>query len=73
MAAAVDINPAKQGSWLPGTATPVVGPSDLARFDPALVLIMNPIYEQEITSMISDLDVRTKIQTLASIRSGEVA
>lgn len=45
---AVDINPAKAGRFLPGSATPVCAPADLAAHEPDLVLVMNPIYADEI-------------------------
>jgi SAM-dependent methyltransferase len=46
--AVVDINPFKQGAFLPGTGHEVVGPNDLAANPPDVVLIMNPIYHDEI-------------------------
>jgi Methyltransferase domain/C-methyltransferase C-terminal domain len=46
--AVVDINPAKQGTYLPGSGAPVVSPEALGGIDPDLVLAMNPIYLDEI-------------------------
>ncbi len=46
--AAVDINPNKWGSYLAGSGVPVVGPDDLAAMAPDLVVVMNPIYRDEI-------------------------
>ncbi|MGC4033437.1 MAG: class I SAM-dependent methyltransferase [Tepidisphaeraceae bacterium] len=44
----VDINPAKQGSYLPGTSLQIVGPNALKTVRPDVVVVMNPIYRNEI-------------------------
>ena len=44
----VDINPYKQGKWLPGLAVEVQPPSALADSSPSLVIPMNPVYVDEI-------------------------
>lgn len=46
--AVVDINPGKQGSFLAGTGLEIVAPERLAGLRPDLVIVMNPIYRQEI-------------------------
>ncbi|WP_233493222.1 MULTISPECIES: class I SAM-dependent methyltransferase [unclassified Meiothermus] len=48
VACAVDINPHKRGHYLPGSGHPVVGPEDLEHAPPDVVLVMNPIYAEEI-------------------------
>jgi len=45
---AVDINPRKQGRFLPGGAQRVVPPEFLKRYRPEVVIIMNSAYEAEI-------------------------
>jgi hypothetical protein len=52
----VDIDPAKQGKYLPVTGLPVLSPSRLTREEgpAALVLIMNENYLEEIREMIPD-------------------
>lgn len=60
----VDINPYKQGSYLPGTAHAVIAPDGLTDLDVDLVVIMNPIYEGEITSMLADLGVEAEVASL---------
>ena len=47
---AVDVNPHKAGKFLPGSGTPVIGPGDLKAFDPDHVIIMNPVYVDEISA-----------------------
>jgi SAM-dependent methyltransferase len=48
----IDINPAKHGRYIPGTGQRVVGPEILAEYRPELVLVMNPLYEDEVRSMV---------------------
>lgn len=43
-----DINPYRQGMFMPGTGHPIVPPSDLVDLQPALVVLMNPIYLEEV-------------------------
>ena len=45
---AVDINPYKQGRFLPGAGQRIVGPDFLEEYGPDLVIPMNPIYLDEI-------------------------
>lgn len=45
---AVDINPFKQGRFLPGAGQEIVGPERLEAYRPDLVIPMNPIYLEEI-------------------------
>jgi Methyltransferase domain/C-methyltransferase C-terminal domain len=44
----VDINPHKQGSYIPGNGCPVVAPEELVSMQPDIILVMNPIYMEEI-------------------------
>lgn len=46
--AAVDINPNKQGTFLPGTGLPILAPEALPAYRPDQVLVMNPVYTEEI-------------------------
>jgi hypothetical protein len=48
VSAVIDINPHKQGAYLPGTGHQVLAPEELIQLDPDIVLIMNPIYHDEI-------------------------
>lgn len=51
----VDINPRKQGMYAAGTAQKFVGPEYLKNYKPDLILIMNPLYENEIKKSVHDL------------------
>jgi SAM-dependent methyltransferase len=44
----VDINPKKQGKFMASTGQRIVAPAELATIQPHVVIVMNPIYEQEI-------------------------
>ena len=48
----VDINPAKQGRYLPGTGHAIVAPAELAARGVRHVLPMNPLYRAEIDAML---------------------
>jgi hypothetical protein len=45
---AVDLNPRKQGAFLPGSGAEIIAPQRLLELRPDLVIILNPIYEGEI-------------------------
>ena len=57
----VDINPAKHGLYLPGVGRQVVAPDALPSLDIALVLVMNPVYAQEIEGMVRGLGVQVPV------------
>jgi hypothetical protein len=48
----IDINPQKQGLFVPGTGHQVVGPEKLDGRGIDLVLVMNPVYTAEIEGMV---------------------
>ena len=50
---AVDINPYKQGRFLPGAGQEIVAPEQLEGYRPDLVIPMNPIYLEEIRSVLA--------------------
>jgi hypothetical protein len=60
----VDINPHKQGKWLPTAAVEVLNPTELVDINPALVVPMNPIYVQEITNSLHEMGLRPKVEAL---------
>jgi hypothetical protein len=48
VACVVDINPHKHGKFMPGTGHPIVGPDNLTEYQPTHVIVMNPVYCDEI-------------------------
>lgn len=53
LACVVDLNPAKQGGHLPGTAHPIVSPDDMDERGIATAFLLNPNYEQEIRELLA--------------------
>jgi SAM-dependent methyltransferase len=62
--AAVDINPYKQGKFIPGTGHPVVAPEALSQFRPDLVIVMNPVYVNEVSQELTRLNLGPEVQAL---------
>lgn len=60
----VDINPHKQGTFMLGSGIPIVGPDDLVESPPALVVVMNPIYTDEIKRALGDLGLQPEVEAL---------
>lgn len=61
---AVDINPFKQGRFMPGTGQQVVGPEFLEGYRPDLVVAMNPIYRDEIQADLDRLGVHASLEAV---------
>ena len=51
----VDVNPRKHGSYVPGSGTPVMAPESLPDYEPDIVVLANPIYEDEVRSILAGL------------------
>ncbi|MGD9570368.1 MAG: class I SAM-dependent methyltransferase [Thermoleophilia bacterium] len=62
----VDINPYKQGTFLPGTGQEIVAPEALTALRPDVVVVMNPIYAEEIGAQLSALGVSTDLRPLSA-------
>ena len=60
----VDITPRKHGKHIPGSAQPVVGPEDLAAQPPETVLVMNPVYRDEIASILTGLGIDATVEVV---------
>ena len=64
LAYAVDINPHKQGKYLPGTGHEVAELDRLKREPPDAVVVMNPIYCDEINAMLQSLGIDAELLPL---------
>ncbi len=53
LACVVDLNPAKQGGFLPKTGHPILSPEELEEQGIASAVLLNPNYEQEIREMLA--------------------
>jgi hypothetical protein len=58
---AVDIDPYKQGMFMAGTGHEIVAPAFLADYRPDLVLVMNPVYTDEIGRELESMGLATKV------------
>ncbi len=57
----VDINPHKQGKFLPGTGHAVCGPEEIIQRPAGAIIVMNPIYTQEIRATLQDMRVNAEL------------
>ena len=57
----VDLNPRKHGSYIPGTGQQIVAPDELRSHPPDTVLVMNPIYRDEISRQLETMDLRPEV------------
>lgn len=64
IAYAVDINPIKTGTFMAGTGQEIVAPSFLKEYRPDVVIIMNPVYRDEITRDLTAMGLSPEIRTL---------
>lgn len=62
--AVVDINPHKQGTYLPTSGSMIVSPADVVGLKPDVVVIMNPIYRDEISKDLADRGVTADVLAL---------
>jgi len=53
-----EINPAKQGKYVPGSAQKIVSPESLAEYQPDVVILSNALYEDEIRHQAQQLGLR---------------
>jgi SAM-dependent methyltransferase len=58
---AVDVNPFKQGRYLTGTGQEIVSPIFLHQYAPKTVVLMNPIYQDEIRQTIRKLNLNAEL------------
>ena len=64
LAGAVDINPRKQGRFMPVTALEIIAPDQLPSV-PISLVVMNPVYLPEIERQVRQLGKRAEILSLA--------
>lgn len=57
----VDINPRKQGMFVAGSGQQVIGPEMLGDYQPEVVIVMNPIYRDEIRGMLEARNIRADV------------
>ena len=57
----VDINPHKHGKFIPGSGHSVKGPEDLMGLRPDKVILMNPVYQEEVRLMLEGMGLAPEI------------
>lgn len=57
----VDLNPRKHGMHIVGGAQPIVAPTFLEEYKPDCILVMNPLYKDEIRQASADLGLSASI------------
>lgn len=57
----IDINARKQGKHIAGTGQKIVAPDYLTHYQPDVVIVMNPIYVDEITMMMARMGLDAEI------------
>ncbi len=60
----VDINPFRQNKFMPGTGQPIVPPAFLAEYRPDYVILMNPIYRNEVQKDLDRMGLKSKLLTV---------
>jgi len=60
----VDINPRKHGTYLPGTGQETVAPDFLRDYEADVVIVMNPIYEEEIRGELDRMGLSPEVMTV---------
>ncbi len=59
--AVVDLNPRKAGKFVPGTGQEIVSPEALRQIRPDAVIVMNPIYVDEISEHVRSMGLKAEI------------
>ena len=62
----VDVNVYKQGRFVLGSGLPIVSPEMLVAQPPDLVVVMNPVYTEEIEAQLAGLGVETDVVSVGS-------
>ena len=60
----VDINPNRQGSFTPCTGHLISSPEALPGYKPDLLIVTNPLYEEEIRAHAATLGVKCNLESL---------
>ncbi len=57
----VDINPHKQGLYIPRTGQKIISPEALNEFQPDGIILLNPLYQDEIRQQVESLGLQIEI------------
>ena len=56
----VDINPNRHGKFIPGVGKQIVSPNFLKDYKPEVIIIMNPVYLDEIRKMMETMSIKAE-------------
>lgn len=57
----VDINPHRHGKFIPGAGKEIVSPHSMTEFQPDIVVVMNPIYKNEIAADLREMNIDAEL------------
>ena len=60
----VDINPYRQGTFMAGTGQEIVAPEFLKEYQPDIVVVMNPVYQEEIRQDLNRMGLAPELLTI---------
>ena len=60
----VDVNPRKQGRFLTGSAQKIIAPEFLERYRPDTVIVMNPVYRDEIAQILEGMKLHPEVMVM---------
>jgi hypothetical protein len=60
----VDINPYRQGTYMAGTGQEIVAPEFLKEYQPDIVIVMNPVYREEIRQDLNRMGLSPELLTI---------
>ena len=61
----IDVNPRKQGGFIPLTGHPIVSPNDAAQREVATIFVMNPNYRDEVADLCAQLSLSAALEVVA--------
>ncbi|MFC4656934.1 class I SAM-dependent methyltransferase [Rheinheimera marina] len=59
--ALIDINPNKQGHFVPGSAHPIIAPAQIAEHGIASIILMNPNYRHEVETLLAACESKVSL------------
>ncbi|MFT5113899.1 MAG: hypothetical protein ACI8P9_003231 [Parasphingorhabdus sp.] len=57
----VDINPKKQGHFLPASGLPIISPAEVVNLNMDILILANPQYRNEVIELLSKLNVTARL------------
>ncbi|UCG51276.1 MAG: methyltransferase domain-containing protein [Candidatus Latescibacterota bacterium] len=60
----IDINPNRHGKFIAGVGKQIMAPGYLKSYEPKSIIVMNPVYRDEISEMVRSMDISAEIMTV---------